>query len=156
MKRPDGVVCYIRQNGRVLLQLKADGRFGGGWWNAPGGKIAGGESPLEAARREVHEETGLEVGELREHGILTFLFGDSLDPSFSVHIFSTGSFAGELRPSDEGRLEWFAEDALPYHQMWPDDRVWLPHLMAGRRFRGAFRLSADHQTLLEHELVVES
>jgi hypothetical protein len=39
--------------------------------------------------------------------------------------------------------------------MWPDDVIWLPHMLAGERFRGAFRLSADYQTLLEHELTLE-
>jgi hypothetical protein len=51
-------------------------------------------------------------------------------------------------------MEWLPEDTLPYDQMWPDDRVWLPHMLAGRRFHGVFRLSADHKTLLEHELTL--
>jgi 8-oxo-dGTP diphosphatase len=154
--RPDGVVCYIRQNGRVLLQLKSDDRWGGGWWNGPGGKLLDGEAPEQAAIREVLEETGLTVGGLVEHGPLTFYFGDAAEPEFTIHIFSTSAFAGELQANDEGPLEWIAEDALPYEQMWPDDRVWLPQMLAGHRFRGVFRLSADHKTLLEHELTVET
>jgi len=150
-----GVLCYIRTGGRVLLQLKADGRFGGGWWNAPGGKLADGESPLAAIVREVREETGLEVDGLREHGTLTFYFGSAIEPDMIVHVFSTEQYHGQLRANDEGRLEWVAEERLPYDQMWPDDRIWLPHLLAGRRFSGTFRLSADYQRLLEHELTVE-
>ena len=45
----EAVLCYIRDGGRVLLQHKAEGRFGGGFWNAPGGKIVDGESPEQAA-----------------------------------------------------------------------------------------------------------
>lgn len=150
-----GVLCYIRDNGRVLLQLKADDRFGGGWWNAPGGKLADGESPLDAAVREVREETGLTVRDLRDHGTLVFYFGDAQDPEITVHVFSAERFEGEMCPNEEGRVAWIEEDRIPYDQMWPDDRIWLPHLLAGRRVRGVFRLSADHTQLISHELQVE-
>jgi len=148
-------VCYIRDAGRVLLQLKAQGRWGGGWWNGPGGKLHDGESPSEAAVREVREETGLVVSKLVEHGWLDFRFGDEAEPSLRVHVFSTGRYEGDLCANEEGRLEWLSEDALPYDDMWPDDRVWLPEMLAGHRFHGAFWLSADHKTLLEHELTLE-
>src|SRR3990170_4399189 len=121
-----GTLCYIRDRGRVLLQLKADGRFGGGFWNGPGGKLADGESPLEATVREVREETGLTVRDLRDHGSLTFYFGDSAQPDYTVHILSTERFEGAVQPSEEGCLEWFREDQLPYDLMWPDDRHWVP------------------------------
>jgi 8-oxo-dGTP pyrophosphatase MutT (NUDIX family) len=150
-----GVVCYIRDRGRVLLQLKAEDRFGGGFWNGPGGKVLDGEPLAGAAAREVREETGLTIRDLFDHGSLTFVFGDDAEPAFSIQVFSTGSYGGELCANDEGPLEWFPEDALPYDRMWPDDVIWLPHLLAGRRFEGTFRLSADHQRLLEHDLRVE-
>lgn len=153
--RVQSTVCYIRDSGRVLLQLKTEGRWGGGWWNGPGGKLLDGEAPYEAAVREVREETGLHVGDLVEHGALDFHFGDEAEPSLRVHVFSTTSYKGNLRASEEGRLEWVGEDALPYDQMWPDDRVWLPHMLAGRRFRGTFRLTGDNKTLLSHELEIE-
>ncbi len=151
-----GTLCYIRNRGRVLLQLKASGRFGAGRWNGPGGKLADGESPEEATVREVREETGLTVRDLHVHGLLVFYFGDTTEPDFAVHVFSTDSFEGDLVPSDEGRLQWFPEERLPYDQMWPDDRLWVPHLLAGRRFRGTFRLSDDMLRLVSHELELES
>lgn len=150
-----GTLCYIRDGGRVLLQLKAEGRFGGGLWNGPGGKLQDGESPEAATVREVREETGLTVGGLVAHGRLMFYFGDAQEPSYTVHVFSTRRFEGTLRPSDEGRLAWFSEDALPYHEMWPDDPIWVPHLLAGQRLRGTFRLSEDLTQLMAHELGVE-
>src|ERR1035438_9118519 len=49
--------------GRVLLircaVMRADGEFV--FWLTPGGEIEAGESPLEAARRELQEELGLRV-----------------------------------------------------------------------------------------------
>jgi len=146
-----GAVCYIRQNGRVLLQLKAEGRFGGGWWNAPGGKVEAGETPEEGAIRETKEETSLDVSHLCNHGTITFHFGDTVKPDYLVHVFSATKFVGEPQDSEEGRLEWFAEAALPYDQMWPDDHIWLPDLLAGRTFRGTFYLTADYKSIVSYE-----
>ena len=152
-----GAVCYIRRNGRVLLQLKAEGRFGGGWWNAPGGKLDDGETAEEAITREIKEETSLSVSDLREHGTLTFYFGDTAEPDYLVHVFSTTRFTGEPRDSEEGRLQWFDEAALPYGRMWPDDKIWLPDLLADRIFRGTFHLTADYKRIVsyEYELTAE-
>ncbi len=149
-----GAVCYVRQNGRVLLQLKADGRFGGGWWNAPGGKVADGETPEEGAIRETKEETSLDVSDLASHGEITFYFGDAQEPDWYLHVFSTTQFSGDPQASEEGHLEWFDESHLPYDDMWPDDHIWLPDMLAGRRFRGTFRLTADYKRIVSHEYEV--
>ncbi len=149
------VLCYIRSNGHVLLQHKAPGRFGGGFWNAPGGKIVDGESPEQAATREVLEETGLTVRDLRDRGTLTF-YVDRVDgPDIHVHVFVAGEFEGEVEANDEGPLEWIADDALPYDEMWEDDRIWVPHVLAGRRICGSFRFSAGYEKMLDHELTLE-
>ena len=101
------------------------------------------------------EETGLSVRELREHGSLTFYFGDAPEPEFTVFVFVTDRFEGTVTANEEGELAWLDEAALPYDDMWADDRVWLPHVLAGRRVEGVFRLSDDHRRLLEHELRVD-
>jgi 8-oxo-dGTP pyrophosphatase MutT (NUDIX family) len=149
------VVCHIRREGRVLLQLKREGRVGGGLWNGPGGKIDDGESPETAVRREVLEETGLELDEVEHHGTLTFYFGAAPEPVYIVDVFTSDSFAGELCAGDEGTLEWHAEDAIPYERMWADDAVWLPHVLAGSRVSGWFRLSEDMRCVVEHDLRIE-
>ena len=150
-----GTICYIRDRGRVLLQLRADGLFGAGLWNGPGGHVEDGESPSEAAVREVREETSLTVCDLLNHGFLTFYLGDSTEPAYMVHVFSTERFEGDPRASKEGRLKWFPEDRLPYDHMFPDDPHWVPHLLAGHRFQGVFRLSEDLTQLISNEVRVE-
>jgi len=51
------VSALIFENGRVLLAHRRDIN----WWNLPGGGMEAGETVDETLRREVYEETGLEV-----------------------------------------------------------------------------------------------
>ncbi|QIZ10817.1 NUDIX domain-containing protein [Priestia megaterium] len=54
------MVCVIDDQGKILLQKRPEGI-----WGLPGGLLELGESVEEAGRREVFEETGVEIGQLQ-------------------------------------------------------------------------------------------
>ena len=122
--------------------------------NGPGGKIEIGESPLEAIKREVMEETNLMVDKLTTHGTLRLVFSDAAEPDFLVNVFSTCTFDGRSKDL-AGRLQWFAEDRLPFDRMWPDQRYWLPIVLAGGRLDGVCFFDGRGPELRSCELHLE-
>jgi 8-oxo-dGTP diphosphatase len=102
--------------------------------------------------REVFEETGLQVRALTYHGVLQFCFASPSRVDWIVHVFSSERWIGEPHPGDEGVLRWFALDEIPYDEMWPDDRHWLPLLLEGKRFRGWFVFNEGGDTIRAYQL----
>jgi hypothetical protein len=39
------------------------------------------------------------------------------------------------------RPQWFDVADIPYSQMWPDDSIWMPHLIAGELFAGTVHVT---------------
>ena len=59
-------VAVLNETGEILLQKRMDGL-----WGVPGGFIELGESTEDAGRREVLEETGIEIGKLDLVGVFS-------------------------------------------------------------------------------------
>jgi 8-oxo-dGTP diphosphatase len=69
-----------------------------------------------------------------------------------IAVFLAHDLRGELRETDEAIPLWTPLDAIPYHEMWADDRHWLPLLIRGAHFAGYFEF--DGERLLRQKIVV--
>lgn len=83
------VHAIIMQMGKILLLKRQIAPLLGGWW-IPGGRVHKYEALVEAIKREVREETGLECKTIRQLGTITFLIDD-------IHTISTIFW---IEPSD--------------------------------------------------------
>jgi 8-oxo-dGTP diphosphatase len=140
-------LLFVVRDGGILLIRKKRG-LGAGKVNGPGGRLHDGETPREGAIREVREELGVIPTGVRERGELSFQFVDGY--SIHVHVFRGDGYRGEPRETAEARPLWTPLEAIPYHEMWADDRIWLPEMLAGRTFHGRFVFDGD--TMLDHRL----
>lgn len=138
--RERAVIQFILEEERILLIEKKRG-LGAGKVNGPGGKLEDGESFLAAAVRETEEEIGLVPADPSERGRLYFNFLDGYN--LEVALFVSTAYKGELVETEEANPFWVATDAIPYEDMWADDILWLPKLIAGDRITGRFIFDGD-------------
>lgn len=141
-------LCVVQQRDRLLLGRKKRG-FGADRWNGFGGKVEEGESVEEAAERELFEEISITPLDMRPRGVITFHFKDG--KQLEVHFFSVTQFTGEPTEGDEMEPRWFSTATIPYEQMWPDDRHWLPLFLAGRDVSGEVYFE-DADTITRHTI----
>jgi len=146
-------LCYIiNDNNEVLLAMKKRD-FGQGKWNGVGGKVEAGESPIQAAIREVKEEVGLKIDNPQELGYIEFIWPeDKKDWNQQTYIYLAKDYSGELCESDECLPQWFAPDKIPYDQMWADDIHWYPAMLAGEAIKKRFYFNSDFKVVKQEEI----
>lgn len=158
---PEVCVCYIldetTEDGyRVLLGEKKKG-LGLGKLVGPGGKLEPGETPAQAAVREVFEESGLRVLEddLVLLGRIRYEFPTREAWSQVSWVFATRSWQGDIIESDELLLGWHRVDSIPFDRMWDDAKYWLPGVLASPDARDIierrFVFGADLSTVIESD-----
>jgi 8-oxo-dGTP pyrophosphatase MutT (NUDIX family) len=137
-----GTLCLLLDNDRVLLAMKKRG-FGVGKWNGFGGKVKPDETIEGAALRELEEEAGVRARSehLEKVGYIRFHSDYTDDLKWEVHIFALRNWKGEPRESEEMRPQWFSHDEIPFDAMWPDDKHWLPPVLAGKKIEAEFHFN---------------
>ncbi|MCA1054436.1 NUDIX hydrolase [Rossellomorea aquimaris] len=96
---PGAVVIILDGKGNVLLQQR---RFPNGKWGLPGGLMELAESTEETARREVWEETRLELGELHLMNVYSgsdqYIKAENGDEFYVVAtVYFTDEYHGEMK-----------------------------------------------------------
>ncbi len=97
----------LRRGSEILLQNRVKGTWTG--YALPGGHVEPGESIVEAACREMREETGLQITAPKLCGIKQFPIAGG---RYLVFLFLAEQFAGELKSSEEGTMEWISREKL--------------------------------------------
>ncbi|WP_315120178.1 NUDIX domain-containing protein [uncultured Clostridium sp.] len=129
---PGVAIIIFDKDRRVLLQKRADV----GLWGIPSGHVEPGESVMEAAIREVKEETGLNINITRLIGVYSdpksqvFKYPDGHVTHFVTTYFEGEVIDGQLSCSSPEtlKLEYFNTDnlpsnILPMHPQWLNDAL---------------------------------
>jgi 8-oxo-dGTP diphosphatase len=121
-------LCYIEKDNKYLMlnRTKKKNDINEGKWIGVGGHIEEGESPYDCIKREIYEETGLSVSELKLRGHLTFILNNSFTEY--IWLYTATDYEGELKECDEGILKWIDKDKVYDLNLWEGDKVFLKYL----------------------------
>jgi ADP-ribose pyrophosphatase YjhB (NUDIX family) len=113
---PTACAVVVDGDGRVLLGRRAHPPYRGRW-DLPGGFLDEAEHPLDALRRELREETGLEVEPDRFLGAWLDRYADGPEDTapWTLNLYWTArALSGDEQAADDvSELRWFAADDLP-------------------------------------------
>lgn len=111
----------------MLLRNRKANDENEGKWIGIGGKKEPGETMEQCAVREVWEETGLHLDDLRSRGLVYFHYEDHEDEVITV--YTSSRFHGDIHEDDEGTLKWIPQDAVLDLNLWEGDRIFLQKIL---------------------------
>ena len=104
--------AFVERSGRYLVLERGQEPYRGRW-ELPGGFVEAGESPAEAVRREIFEETGLRIETPNIVGAYTSRYGDGGKWTVDV-AFHCQASAGKLSLSAESSdAAWVSIEQMP-------------------------------------------
>jgi 8-oxo-dGTP diphosphatase len=114
-----GVALIVHRKGRdeILFGLRK-GDHGPGTWSVPGGHLEHGEDPIDCARRELLEETGLVVGNVRVYEELPYVSTVFPNGRHYITLYFEADYYDQpdpvtLEPDKCERWEWRWVNDLP-------------------------------------------
>jgi A/G-specific adenine glycosylase len=123
----EAVVAVIEKDGRILIQKRPAGGLLAGLWEFPGGKVEPGESLTAALRREVREELGAEIKNVRR---LT-----TVQHAYTRFQVTLHAYSGKLRDKDfrmGPHRRWVTLSTIGHYPL-PSGSVKIVDFLAGRR-----------------------
>ncbi len=108
-----GLECFVKKDGKYLmLHRDSSKKIMPDVWMAPGGKLEPGEGLYECARREIKEETGLDIKNLRLKAVGNALLMDSNQYLYFYFIFADYSGGELLKNPIDGELRWLTPNQI--------------------------------------------
>ena len=149
-------VCYIKgSDGKILFleRNKKKNDINHAKFIGVGGKIEENESSDECVMREVYEETGLKLNNIKLCGLVKYYLNK--DYSENMYVYYSDNFSGTLRDCDEGSLHWLTFDEFISKPHWDGDVLFLQKAIIGEKFPD-MKLTYDSNGLKSFEGIDEN
>ena len=123
-------LCFITHGDDILLLRGASNkRIWPDQYNGVGGHVEPHEDVYTAALREIREETGLEVQDLRLRGVINIPV-DVQNKGVLIFVFTAKATTRETVSSEEGKPTWVARDRITDLELVEDLPLLLPRILA--------------------------
>jgi 8-oxo-dGTP diphosphatase len=119
--------ALVDRDNRVLIAQRPAGKSMAGLWEFPGGKVADGETPEAALRRELMEELGIDVCETCL-APFTFASHSYADFHLLMPLYLCRNWDGEIAPREGQVVKWVRANRLSEYPMPAADIPLIPML----------------------------
>ena len=106
------VMMAVDQEGRILLVRQFRLPAQADLWEIPAGRLDPGEEPIEAAKRELREETGYSAKQWKE--LISYFPSPGYVEERMTLFLATELVAGDAEPMEDERIEmkWFTQEEV--------------------------------------------
>ena len=147
MSRLETTLCLLRKDDKILLAMKKRG-FGTGKYNGVGGKIEEGETEEAAMIRETQEEINVTPIKYEKVGLMEFdEYYKGNKTNLVFHLYMVYDWDGIPNETEEMSPKWFDISNIPYDNMFPDDKYWLPLILEGQKINAYFEFDEQWNLL---------
>jgi 8-oxo-dGTP diphosphatase len=139
---PRTLIFLFNKSRVLLIKQNSEVKPGFGKWNGLGGHIERGEDPYSSARREIFEESGLTIKNIKLDFVT--LISDSKDLGVCLFIFSGKCELTKFEESPEGQLSWIDINHLNEYKTMSDLQKLLKLVLAHSKSRNAQIISYEN------------
>lgn len=136
-------MCFVFRDDKVLLIKASEKKDWEGKYDPVGGHIEEGEEILESAKREINEESGLEVDNIKLAGVMhvSNFFGKNI----MLFITSSEVERGEVSSNHEGELEWVDVNKIAEVDIFDDVEEIMKTVIKGEFFTGTIAFDDENK-----------
>jgi ADP-ribose pyrophosphatase YjhB (NUDIX family) len=132
---PRPTTCAIVVAGEQVMLVRRAVAPRRGYWDLPGGFLEQDEHPVDGLKREVREETGLEIEVLEPLGFFLDAYPEPGETTLNLYFIARVTGGDPTPGSDVAEIRWFRRDALPSFEeiAFKNNREALATWLAGER-----------------------
>lgn len=128
------IICaniFIRKDDKYLVLRRSPlKKYAPGVIHPVGGKVDIGENPYTTAEREVQEEAGVKVKNMRLEAVIQEIKPVKGEPyNWLIFHFSGDYDSGEVITTEEGELAWLTADEIRNERLFPSVKLVIDHIL---------------------------
>ncbi len=128
------IICtnvFVRKDNKYLILKRSEQKkYAPGVYHPVGGKVDPNENPYTTAEREVSEEAGIKIKDLRLEAVLLEISPVRDEPyNWLVFHFSADYDSGDVIKTEEGELMWLTKEEILSKELFPSVRPVIRHIL---------------------------